>query len=176
MYKHSGSTWYTRARPIAVSVSMLIGVIFRFLGKNPFDPFNLWGTNSLNLPFLGISAIAFIAATILSYATLSLAQAEATGKDMSVGKEPPSPWYGDINTMLMNRLAYGVLLPGLCIMEILQIVAVISHLEIFSWLALVSLLIAMIADIVAVILIIKGVYQRTRRRVKEQEMEQQASR
>ena len=174
MSKNPRLTWRMRAQSIAIPASLLVGLIFRILGKYPFDPFDLWGENPLNIPFLWISATAFIVAVVLLYTILPLARVEMTRKNTPIGKELPSFWYEDIHTMPMILLAYGVLFPGLCIMEIFQILAVTSQLEIFSWLADAAFLVTMVTDIVGVVLMIKGLHQRARRRAKEQGMEQQA--
>jgi len=64
-----------------------------------------------------------------------------------------------------------VFFPGISIMWMLWDVAALSHLEMFSWLGDAAFLVAMIADIVAVVLMTKSFCKRAR----ERKMGEQAS-
>lgn len=155
MNKNPGWTWRLRAQIIAVPTFMLIGLVFRILGKIPFDLNNLWAPN---IPLLWIAVAAFVIAVALSYTVLPLVKR----KNVSADQGTSSLWYENSNVMRMSWLAYGVLLPGLCIMEIFQILAITSRIDLFSWLAGAVFLIAIIADIVGLVLLVKGFRQRAR--------------
>lgn len=172
MGNNAGRTWRQGAQFAALLVSWAVGAIFGILGKNPFDPVGLWGEKPQNGPFLWTSVIACVVAVVLSYTLWPQVRVETARKDLPGGKEPPSRWYGDWNTMQVSWLAYWVFIPGLCLAWMLRDLAEISHLAMFSWLADAAFLVAIVVDIVAVALMIKGF----RKRARERKMEQQASR
>lgn len=138
-------------------VNAVVGIIFGFWGKNPFDPDGIiWRVQPQNDLFLWISTIAFLMAVVLSYAIWPLARAEVARKDRPGNKASRAHWYQAGNTIRINWLFYMVVWPGICITQIFRNVAALSNLEIFSWLSDAVFLVAMIVDIVAVVLIIKN--------------------
>ena len=91
MKKHPKWTRRTMAQLLALLVSMAIGIIFRILGNNPFDPFHFLGEKNPNVPFLWISAVAYFVAAVLSYTLWPLVRAEMTKKDTAINQEQPAP-------------------------------------------------------------------------------------
>lgn len=161
-------TWRQSIHFAALWVSWAVGILFGMVGENPFDPAHLWGKNSQNVPFLWVSTIFCLVAAGLSYTLWPQVRAETTRKDLPESQEPPSRRYENGNMIRSSWLVYMVFIPGLCIAWILGNLATITHLEMFSWLGDVVLLVAIATDIVVVVLLIKGARQRARARKREQ--------
>lgn len=157
MSKSPRWAWRQVIQRIAMPISMIVGVIFKILGKNPF----FWNSPP-DVPLLYISIAIFIITIVLSYTCWPSLRIEATRQDQPRDKEHPALWYENGNMIRANWLVYKVLLPGLCTSMILSNLAAISYLDIFTWLAGAILLVAIIADIVGLVLFIKGFRQRAR--------------
>lgn len=172
MKKQPQWAWRTMAQLFALLVSMAVGIIFRIWGSNPFL---LFGENNPNVSFLWISAMAYFVAAILSYTLWPLVRAEMTKKDKPINQEQPPPWYENEKMVRASRLVYRVFWPNLCILQILLIVEIISHLELLIWLAGLALLITIVAATVGLVWMGQAYFRRTKRSAQEREMEQPAS-
>lgn len=147
MSRNPRQTWRLVIQVIFMLVSLLVGFVFRILGKNPLDPFDLFG-NPQNDLFLWISITAFIVTVILSYTLWPLERA--------LSKESPSLWYQEKNLRRVSWLAYMLLWPSLSIGGIFDNFALLSHLEIFSWLRDVTALVTVVVCMVGTVLMSIG--------------------
>lgn len=150
MKSNPNQTWRQGMPLAAWWVSLATGIVFGILGKNLFDPDHFWWKYPQNDSFLWISAIAFLVAVVLSYVLWPLAKA------MTVREEN--------GNLKVSRLMYLVFFPGVSIMWMFWDVAALSHIEMFSWLGDAAFLVAMVADIVAVVPLTKGFRKRARER------------
>ncbi|WP_201393976.1 hypothetical protein [Ktedonobacter sp. SOSP1-85] len=164
MNRGSRQIWRQGVSFFAMLASMAVGIIFGILGKNPFDPDNLFWKNPQNISFLWISTIAFFIAAALSCTIWLLVKVEAARKDIPVDQKTSSLWYRDRDTAQVNRLSYLVFYPSVSIRWALGNLAAISHLEVFSWLNGVVLLIVIVTDILALVYYFKGYRERAQER------------
>lgn len=164
MNRVTRQTWRQSALILTMIASMLVGTIFGILGKNPFDPDNLFGKNPQNNSFLWISVIAFCITVVSSYTIWPFYKAEAARKDTSTNPRKSSSWLTNKYILKANRLSYLLFLPTVAVMQILRNLATLSNLEIFGWLNLVALLVFIVTDIVVLVLFFKGYRQRAEER------------